>query len=88
MSHLFAYIKRSTLPVLVVLCLAAVTASYAFAEGGLRPLATVVVGGIVTATFLTLLVLPALYRIWHRKDEMLIDTRDEEHLEHPEPVVD
>jgi cobalt-zinc-cadmium resistance protein CzcA len=53
-----------------------------------RPLATVVVGGIVTATFLTLVVLPALYRIWHRKDDMLIDPRDEEHLEHPEPVVD
>jgi cobalt-zinc-cadmium resistance protein CzcA len=30
-----------------------------------RPLATVVIGGIVTATILTLLVLPALYRIVH-----------------------
>ena len=27
-----------------------------------RPLATVVVGGLVTSTFLTLLVIPALYR--------------------------
>jgi cobalt-zinc-cadmium resistance protein CzcA len=33
-----------------------------------RPLATVVVGGIVSSTFLTLLVLPALYRLCYRKD--------------------
>jgi cobalt-zinc-cadmium resistance protein CzcA len=32
-----------------------------------KPLATVVIGGIVSSTFLTLLVLPALYRIWHRR---------------------
>ncbi|HEY5623978.1 MAG TPA: CusA/CzcA family heavy metal efflux RND transporter [Gammaproteobacteria bacterium] len=31
-----------------------------------RPLATVVIGGIVSSTLLTLLVLPALYRIVHR----------------------
>jgi cobalt-zinc-cadmium resistance protein CzcA len=31
-----------------------------------KPLATVVIGGIVTSTILTLLVLPALYRVWHR----------------------
>jgi len=31
-----------------------------------RPLATVVVGGIISSTFLTLVVLPALYRMWHR----------------------
>jgi cobalt-zinc-cadmium resistance protein CzcA len=30
-----------------------------------RPLATVVIGGIVSATLLTLFVLPALYRIAH-----------------------
>lgn len=30
-----------------------------------RPLATVVIGGIVSSTLLTLVVLPALYRIWH-----------------------
>jgi len=30
-----------------------------------RPLATVVIGGIVSSTVLTLLVLPALYRIFH-----------------------
>ena len=32
-----------------------------------RPLATVVIGGIVSSTLLTLLVLPALYRIFHRE---------------------
>ena len=34
-----------------------------------RPLATVVIGGIISSTMLTLLVLPALYRIAHRDDE-------------------
>jgi cobalt-zinc-cadmium resistance protein CzcA len=34
-----------------------------------RPLATVVIGGIVSSTLLTLLVLPALYRLLHRQDE-------------------
>jgi len=32
-----------------------------------RPLATVVIGGIVSSTILTLLVLPALYRLVHRR---------------------
>ena len=34
-----------------------------------RPLATVVIGGIVSSTLLTLVVLPALYRLAHRRDE-------------------
>ncbi len=34
-----------------------------------RPLATVVIGGIVSSTLLTLLVLPALYRMWHGPNE-------------------
>jgi cobalt-zinc-cadmium resistance protein CzcA len=34
-----------------------------------RPLATVVIGGILSSTVLTLLVLPLLYRIAHRRDE-------------------
>ena len=34
-----------------------------------RPLATVVIGGIVSSTLLTLLVLPALYRLVHRREE-------------------
>ena len=38
-----------------------------------RPLATVVIGGIISSTILTLLVLPALYALVHRK-------KDEENL--------
>ncbi len=34
-----------------------------------RPLATVVIGGIISSTLLTLLVLPALYRMVHRESE-------------------
>ncbi|AFJ56696.1 MULTISPECIES: CusA/CzcA family heavy metal efflux RND transporter [unclassified Pseudomonas] len=34
-----------------------------------RPLATVVIGGIISSTLLTLLVLPALYQWAHRRDE-------------------
>jgi len=33
-----------------------------------RPLATVVIGGIISSTLLTLLVLPLLYRITHQRD--------------------
>jgi len=35
-----------------------------------RPLATVVIGGIVSATLLTLVVLPALYRIVHAEGDL------------------
>jgi len=45
-----------------------------------RPLATVVIGGILSSTALTLLVLPVLYRLMHRKDE-------DEPIESPTPVV-
>jgi cobalt-zinc-cadmium resistance protein CzcA len=38
-----------------------------------RPLATVVIGGIISSTFLTLLVLPALYRIFHRHGDLVPD---------------
>ena len=34
-----------------------------------KPLATVVIGGIISSTLLTLFVLPALYRLFHRGDE-------------------
>jgi cobalt-zinc-cadmium resistance protein CzcA len=34
-----------------------------------RPLATVVIGGILSSTLLTLLVLPLLYRLVHRESE-------------------
>jgi len=33
-----------------------------------RPLATVVIGGLISSTLLTLLVLPALYRMFHAQD--------------------
>ena len=35
-----------------------------------RPLATVVIGGIISSTLLTLLVLPALYRMFHRTGDV------------------
>ena len=34
-----------------------------------RPLATVVIGGILSSTALTLLVLPVLYRLAYRRDD-------------------
>ena len=34
-----------------------------------RPLATVVIGGLISSTALTLLVLPALYSIFERKED-------------------
>jgi cobalt-zinc-cadmium resistance protein CzcA len=34
-----------------------------------RPLATVVIGGLVSATLLTLVVLPILYSIYHKPDD-------------------
>jgi cobalt-zinc-cadmium resistance protein CzcA len=37
-----------------------------------RPLATVVIGGIVSSTLLTLLVLPALYRMLHREEDVAV----------------
>ena len=36
-----------------------------------RPLATVVIGGIISSTLLTLLVLPVLYRMVHREEELV-----------------
>jgi cobalt-zinc-cadmium resistance protein CzcA len=36
-----------------------------------RPLATVVIGGIISSTLLTLLVLPALYRMFHRNGDLV-----------------
>ncbi|MBL7527344.1 CusA/CzcA family heavy metal efflux RND transporter [Legionella bononiensis] len=35
-----------------------------------RPLATVVIGGIISSTFLTLLVLPGLYYLFHQHDKV------------------
>ena len=50
-----------------------------------RPLATVVIGGILSSTLLTLLVLPILYRLAHRQDEKLEDVTVE--LVHPQAVA-
>ena len=36
-----------------------------------RPLATVVIGGIVSSTLLTLIVLPGLYRLLHKSETVL-----------------
>jgi len=46
-----------------------------------RPLATVVIGGILSSTLLTLLVLPLLYRMVHKPDERSEDVSAEP--EHP-----
>jgi heavy metal efflux system protein len=43
-----------------------------------RPLATVVIGGILSCTILTLIVLPAIYRMFHRHSET--------NLENPYPL--
>lgn len=43
-----------------------------------RPLATVVIGGIVSSTLLTLLLLPALYRIVHGREEELVEFQETE----------
>ena len=37
-----------------------------------RPLATVVIGGIISSTLLTLFVIPALYRILHKEKESIM----------------
>ena len=40
-----------------------------------RPLATVVIGGIVSSTLLTLFVLPALYRLLYREIKPALSAR-------------
>jgi len=42
-----------------------------------RPLATVVIGGIISSTLLTLVVLPALYRLMHGREEKMSLSLDE-----------
>ena len=49
-----------------------------------RPLATVVIGGILSSTLLTLLVLPLLYSMVHKPDEVDEDVSADP--PHPEPV--
>ncbi len=41
-----------------------------------KPLATVVVGGLVTSTFLTLVVLPVLYRWFEKKERDVGESMD------------
>ncbi|QMV72203.1 CusA/CzcA family heavy metal efflux RND transporter [Comamonas piscis] len=48
-----------------------------------RPLATVVIGGILSSTMLTLLVLPLLYRLVHRRDLSEDELDDKEGVEKP-----
>jgi len=59
---------RSVLMVALVAALGFVPMAVSVGAGAevQRPLATVVIGGIISSTLLTLLVLPALYRIIHR----------------------
>jgi heavy metal efflux system protein len=69
-------IKRGSLTRLRPVLMTALVASLGFIPMALatgpgaevqRPLATVVIGGIISSTLLTLIVLPALYRLWHRQ---------------------
>lgn len=73
-SDLEAAIKEGALTRLRPVLMTALVASLGFVPMALnvgigsevqRPLATVVIGGIVSSTLLTLVVLPALYRIVH-----------------------
>ena len=48
-----------------------------------RPLATVVIGGILSSTLLTLLVLPLLYRLAHKPNESALDVS----ADPPHPVT-
>ncbi len=77
-SHLEDAIKRGALTRLRPVLMTALVASLGFVPMAIatgsgaevqRPLATVVIGGILSSTFLTLVVLPALYRIFHRAAE-------------------
>jgi cobalt-zinc-cadmium resistance protein CzcA len=51
-----------------------------------RPLATVVIGGLITSTLLTLIVLPALYRIFTGRDPSGLPGPIAQEWEKPEPV--
>jgi cobalt-zinc-cadmium resistance protein CzcA len=71
-------IVRGSLTRLRPVMMTALVASFGFVPMALatgkgaevqRPLATVVIGGIVSSTLLTLVVLPALYRMWHRVED-------------------
>lgn len=63
--HAFAPLSRTAL----VASLGFVPMAFNIGAGSevQRPLATVVIGGIISSTLLTLVVLPALYRLSHAK---------------------
>jgi cobalt-zinc-cadmium resistance protein CzcA len=50
-----------------------------------RPLATVVIGGLVTSTFLTLFVLPQLYIMVAKLEIWWARREEEDRLLHPDP---
>ena len=52
-----------------------------------KPLALVVIGGLISATALTLLVLPALYNLFSRKDQAVIDEERLDHLHHKKEIA-
>ena len=45
-----------------------------------KPLAIVVIGGLVTSTLLTLIVVPCLYALFEGKEQILEDREMEHHL--------
>ena len=45
-----------------------------------RPMAITVIGGLLTSTFLTLLVVPVMYSLLDRKKDEQVTSRDDEHL--------
>lgn len=90
---LFEAIRHGALTRLRPVLMTALVASLGFVPMALnvgagsevqRPLATVVIGGVITSTILTLLVLPALYLLVHRREddeleEELADLEAERH---------
>lgn len=53
-----------------------------------RPLATVVIGGLVTSTFLTLFVLPVLYVLVTRAEQWWAGREERDRALHPDPKPD
>ena len=77
-EDLFKAIRQGALTRLRPVLMTALVASLGFVPMALnvgagsevqRPLATVVIGGVLTSTILTLLVLPALYLLVHRREK-------------------